>query len=177
MRIVVSPIFGYFIYLEGTTGNIIYLYFQIACLALMIISDFFDGFLARLMNQVSDLGKFLDPIADKTASFIVGFFLVYFKGLPLWFFLLTLFREFLAVLVAYLMFSRYDIQVLPNIFGKVATFFMALTCVVYVLSLSFSVFGVNVKDIVLYAVVLLFVLGGTAYVKSYIVKFFDKKKT
>lgn len=41
--------------------------------ALACITDYFDGYLARHMNQISALGRFLDPIADKllVASLIV----------------------------------------------------------------------------------------------------------
>ncbi len=35
----------------------------------MIVSDIVDGYIARLYNEISDFGKILDPVADKTVTF------------------------------------------------------------------------------------------------------------
>lgn len=60
-RIVMIPVFIvlYFVEFEGHTAAALGVYF-IACL-----TDFFDGYLARKNNLVTNLGKFMDPIADK----------------------------------------------------------------------------------------------------------------
>lgn len=57
------------------------------------VSDWADGFIARRFNQVSELGKSLDPIADRwfiVAAFIV---LVVRDEIPLWLLLLVLVRD------------------------------------------------------------------------------------
>ena len=46
----------------------------LAVLLLVILSDFFDGKIARKYKQVSDLGKILDPLAD------VFFFLIFYTA-------------------------------------------------------------------------------------------------
>lgn len=60
-RIALIPIFLVFAVLGGTA-------FDIAALVLFLVAsatDFLDGYVARKYNQVTDFGKFVDPLADK----------------------------------------------------------------------------------------------------------------
>ena len=60
-RIVVIPALVASFYIDGPLGN----WLGFVLFAFAGITDFFDGYLARSMNVVSPLGRFLDPIADK----------------------------------------------------------------------------------------------------------------
>lgn len=73
LRIFLSPIF-LLVYLQyEAIGISLYAlpYVLIALLALTEMSDAFDGFLARRFNQVTDLGKILDPMADSISRISV----------------------------------------------------------------------------------------------------------
>ena len=61
-RIVMIPFFVLFYYLESVKYNLLY---AAIVFALAAFTDFLDGYIARKYNLVTDLGKFLDPIADK----------------------------------------------------------------------------------------------------------------
>ena len=50
-----------------------------------IASDYLDGFLARRLNQVSELGKALDPICDKIATAMLFLYVVWLGRIPVWF--------------------------------------------------------------------------------------------
>lgn len=167
IRIIAGPFLGYYIYKESQTGDSKYLICEITVVVIIILSDFFDGFLARLMNQVSKLGQFLDPVADKLAGLIALTFLMLFKGFPLWVYVLILVREILAVIAGFILYSKKNIEVKPNWFGKMAAVSLAFAGTVYIISLDYELLGITLKHFSIFLVVLFYVLGGIMYIKSY----------
>lgn len=96
LRIFISPIFP-FLYLERDWLGISLVGLPYILLALLIVSefsDFFDGVLARSRNEVTDLGKVLDPMADSITH--ISLFLTFTQGivqLPLMLVLVFLYRD------------------------------------------------------------------------------------
>ena len=58
-----------------------------------MVSDYLDGYLARKLDEVSEWGKVLDPIADKVSAFFLFLYTVYIGLIPIWFFVLELVRD------------------------------------------------------------------------------------
>lgn len=63
LRLLLIPVFCWTFLMGG--DNIAYYYAAGAALLLSALSDLFDGYFARKFNQITELGKLLDPIADK----------------------------------------------------------------------------------------------------------------
>lgn len=61
------------------------------------ISDYLDGFVARKMDEVSEWGKVLDPVADKISAFVLFLYTVYIGLIPLWFLLLEVARDLIIL--------------------------------------------------------------------------------
>jgi cardiolipin synthase len=64
-------------------------------IALGVATDFLDGFLARRLHQVTDVGKIIDPVADKIAVGAYALLMAWTGDVPLWFVVLVLLRDLL----------------------------------------------------------------------------------
>lgn len=103
----------------------------IACIVFVIASatDWLDGYLARKNNQVTTLGKFLDPIADKMlVNSMLIFFCVRWVGIndyvqiPVYCVILMTLRDLIVDTMRFIASSK-GVVVAANIFGKLKTVF------------------------------------------------------
>ena len=66
----------------------------LAVFALACITDFIDGYIARHYNQITNFGKFMDPLADKVLVVAVMCYFVESGQMPGWALAVVLLREF-----------------------------------------------------------------------------------
>jgi CDP-diacylglycerol--glycerol-3-phosphate 3-phosphatidyltransferase len=92
-RIIVTPLV--FILLLYAPGRLLSLGAAII-FALASVTDFFDGYLARRMNLVTPLGKFLDPLADKLLVGVALIMMIPLDRVPPWIVALIVGREILV---------------------------------------------------------------------------------
>lgn len=71
-----------------------HMYWSLAVFILASASDFADGYIARHYNQVSDFGKFMDPLADKLLVISAMLMFVSWGTMPAWALLIVVAREF-----------------------------------------------------------------------------------
>lgn len=85
------------------------------------LSDCFDGFFARRLDQVTSLGKILDPIADKVTLVAVAVCMVIYLPAILPIMLVLVGKEFLMLLGGFILLLKKMTPPPANIFGKIAT--------------------------------------------------------
>ena len=93
VRVAFIPAFMVLMYLSGGAAN----GWMLSALAVFIIAsltDFIDGHIARKYNQVSDFGKFLDPLADKLLVISAMAMFCEWGVMPAWALMIVLTREF-----------------------------------------------------------------------------------
>ena len=104
-----------------------------AFIVLAVATDFLDGYLARRLHRVTELGKIIDPLADKIAVTVVAVALLLRGELEWWFVLAVLFRDVLIVLGGMYIRRKKKIIVQSNWPGKFAVSFIALTLALTIL--------------------------------------------
>jgi cardiolipin synthase len=90
------------------------------------VTDVFDGYIARRLNQKSSLGAFLDPAADKLMMFSAYILYTFRTGIeekiPVWLTLTIFLRDILIVFFAYLLYTRINVRRFPpSVAGKIST--------------------------------------------------------
>ena len=97
-----------------------------ALIVYAVVSDYLDGLVARLTNQISELGKMLDPVADKLLAFILFIYTVWLGWIPLWFFITGVIRDTLIMLGSYYIKRVRGKVAMSTMTGKVSVNVLAL---------------------------------------------------
>lgn len=156
LRILLVPVF---------VGLLLYGHYDVALIALLIaaLTDILDGMIARLTDQRTRLGEYLDPLADKLLLMSAIITLSVLNFIPIWAVIVVVSRDAILLagtLIANL--SETDINISPTAMGKGTTF--AQVC--YVIAIMLQVTGkvpASLVDPVLWVMVALTLGSGVHY--------------
>ena len=163
VRILCAPVFCWMLLVDdGHDGTL--RWWAAALFIVAIETDGIDGYLARKHNIVSDLGKLLDPIADKVLTGIAFVSLSILGELPWWITIVVLVRE-IGITVHRLIVAS-DHVVAAAWLGKLKTMAQAIALSFALLPLSTLVgdWIIWVNIVTMWAAVILTVVSGLDYV-------------
>ena len=110
-------------------------------LVVAVLTDFVDGMIARHMNEITKLGQFLDPFADRLFIAATVVALAIQAVVPWWFVIAVMLRDALLGIGGLVM-ARYGAATLPvKWWGKVATFSMLVVLPLFLLGAVFPEVG------------------------------------
>lgn len=95
-------------------------YISLTLFVVASVTDWFDGYLARKNNLITNFGKFMDPLADKLLVCSAMICMINLKRLPAWFVIIIIAREFIISgfrLIA----AENGIVIAANYWGKFKT--------------------------------------------------------
>lgn len=115
VRLMLLPVFA-IVYLNGA------LYWALTVLAVSGLTDLFDGVIARKFNQITEIGKLLDPVADKITQVVVLICLTIRNTALIPLFVICFVKELLQAIGGWILLSRDEIIRGSKWYGKVSTF-------------------------------------------------------
>ena len=165
IRVLLIPVFMALAYQEGDG-------FQTAALAVYVIAcltDYVDGKLARKNNQVTNFGKFMDPVADKLLVMAALVVLVDSGRMPSWVCIVMLAREF--IISGFRLVAAGGGKVIAaGMLGKLKTVFQMSSTVALMLLVPVAGapllghFGVVLANVLMYIAVALTIVSGAEYI-------------
>ncbi|MCI0706766.1 MAG: CDP-alcohol phosphatidyltransferase family protein [Ignavibacteriae bacterium] len=149
LRVLLVPPVAYCIAVEFPYSRL----WAAGLIVVAIISDVLDGYLARKLHQVSELGKVIDPLADKIAAITVTLVLAWTGDMPVWFVALVVLRDVLILFGGIYIQKKKNIVVQSNWLGKLAVAVLTLYVFLTVLSME-SLEGIRQVTMVFCSVLL-----------------------
>ncbi|HWJ04099.1 MAG TPA: CDP-diacylglycerol--glycerol-3-phosphate 3-phosphatidyltransferase [Verrucomicrobiae bacterium] len=168
-RIVLIPIFMVFLLLRMPKGQEFFEsqgYVAAAIFILAAITDGLDGYIARKRNQVTRLGQFMDPLADKLLVSAALISLVELQLVQAWIVWVILAREFAVTGLRAI--AAADRVVIPaSKLGKVKTVTQIIAISAYLLrDWPFSLIGLKISPWFIYIALIFTIISGLDYLKK-----------
>jgi len=144
VRIVLIPLFIYLIFIPTMASRI----WALVVFIIASLTDILDGWSARKLQQETDFGKFLDPMADKflVISTMISFLFLD-PLIPLWMILVIIARDLLITLMRYLA-IRKGTELRTSKFGKVKTAFQMVSIILIIMVFIVRGKGIDISHYV-----------------------------
>ena len=144
-------------------------YFSAFIVLLSGLSDFADGFIARHFHMVTELGKAVDPIADKLSQAAIVISLMIRIEPMRWLFLLFAIKELFMGISSLVLLKKHNVKMDgAKWFGKVSTF---VFYTVMFLIIVFPTMPVNIRDILILISGIFLLLAFLLYAKVFLLMF------
>lgn len=161
LRMILIPVFMVLMLIDTAWSDVL----ALAIFIVASITDSIDGYIARKYNQITDFGKFMDPLADKLLVTAAILIFVSWNQMPSWAAMIILTREF-AVTGLRLVAASNGVVIAAAKSGKIKTFSSIVAiCVMLTplneISLGFGGFTIN--DICILIMLVTTVWSGTEY--------------
>jgi CDP-diacylglycerol--glycerol-3-phosphate 3-phosphatidyltransferase len=159
LRIFLIPVFMIFLLARIPYGvSIAALIFIIAAL-----TDTLDGYIARKRNQITTLGKFMDPLADKLLVSAALISLVQMGRLPAWVVVIIISREF-TISILRAVAAAEGVVIAASWWGKAKTITQIIAIVAILIdNFPFRYIGIPMDQILIFVAVIFTVISGIDY--------------
>ncbi len=159
LRMILSVAFMFFALFPDMWAKVV----ALVVFVVASITDKIDGNWARSQGLVTDLGAFLDPLADKMLVDLAFLAMVQINVVPIWVFALILVRD-LAIDGMRMMIARNGVTVSASYLGKLKTTFQMTALIILQVSLIFQVELFSILGyIALYLALILTLVSGADY--------------
>ncbi|MCK9217081.1 MAG: CDP-diacylglycerol--glycerol-3-phosphate 3-phosphatidyltransferase [Firmicutes bacterium] len=127
------------------------------------LTDKLDGYIARKYNLITDLGKFLDPLADKLLVSAALLMFIQLGRIDAWIVFIVLAREF-AVTGLRAVAANKNIVIAASQLGKIKTTIQIITIIVILLNnFPFNLIGLHMDIILVYLTLIITIASGIDY--------------
>ena len=149
-------------------------FYAVGLICIAALTDLFDGMLARRFNQITDLGKIIDPLADKIAVILISVILTLKGKIAPWFLIVVMLRDMLIFFGGMYIRQSRGILLQSTKTGKWAV--TAVTAYILLTVLDLETFE-NAKVVLMFASILMLIVSFALYLKRFIDVMTDDKLT
>jgi len=131
IRIILIPVFAIFLLMEIPYKDFIAAFIFI----ILSLSDALDGYIARKKHQITNIGRIMDPIADKLLISTALIFLIS-KGVPLWMVIVIIAREWIITALRLIVIDKEVIS--ASKLGKIKTIIQTIAILAVIINFPFN---------------------------------------
>jgi len=142
-------------------------YHDIIALIILIVialTDVVDGVVARRISKVSELGKALDPLADKICIIVLIVFLMLQRNFPVWLVSIVLARDILILFFGFFLFKLRNFIEPAHWTGKTTTVLLMLSILIYILNIE------SLKQIIVFLALCFVLISSFSYFRIFLLR-------